>query len=310
MNVRAEFQGFNTNIQRSDFALKSFDDIEYRALNRLNKSKVNGQFQGELFCKINRAAFCSFCISQDLIRLSTNKEDKKLIPIKDLKVFLQKHHARTSGKKQDLIERVDSIDSSFFGKHYYILTDKGSEFLHEYWDLRAELNTRSAEELLLLKLNRCNITFPAYYKLRKKLSSCYPDNDVIWSLLNDQVLEYSFQKNYASLRETYLNMALILEEDKMYDHAFEYFGMTICFDLNGYSVSEKPQLIPWLATRLICHYEYCSDAMLRVIYSQCRINKLFFSEENFISLINEVVSSKRYLSYIECDNLVLKYISG
>lgn len=295
------------NAQRSNFVLSTFDDIEYRALNRLNKAKVNGQFQGELLYSINRDAFCSFCVSQDLIRLSTSEEDKKLMSLTNLKVYLQKHHAKVSGKKQDLINRIDSIDPSFFGKNYYILTDKGNTLLREYWELRANLRIRSAEELLLLKLDRCNIPFFVYNEQRKLLSSCYSENDVIWGILNTQVLDYSFQKNYVSLRETYLNMALILEEDKMYDRAFEYFCLTICFDLNGYSVSGKPQLIQWLANRLFCLRQYYSDGIPELVYSQCLIDKLYFSKENFVSLVNEIISTKKYLSFSECNDLVLKY---
>ena len=256
------------NTTKSNFNLSSFSDIEYRALNRLNKSKIDEDFQGELYITINRTAFCNFCISQGLIRLSTNAEDQKLLTMSVYKAYLREHHLKVSGNKQELIDRINNFDSSFFGKRHYILTDKGKEFLYSFWASRESHPIPSPEEQLRSKLNNYNIPMSVYNKRKELFSSCYSENDVIWNIFNDRILEYFFQSKYTSLRETYLNMALLLEDDKMYDKAFRYFCMTICFDVNGYSGLNKPTLISWIANRLFYLRQYYSEVLPSITYSQ------------------------------------------
>ena len=296
------------NTTKSNFNLSSFSDIEYRALNRLNKSKIDEDFQGELYITINRTAFCNFCISQGLIRLSTNAEDQKLLTMSVYKAYLREHHLKVSGNKQELIDRINNFDSSFFGKRHYILTDKGKEFLYSFWASRESHPIPSPEEQLRSKLNNYNIPMSVYNKRKELFSSCYSENDVIWNIFNDRILEYFFQSKYTSLRETYLNMALLLEDDKMYDKAFRYFCMTICFDVNGYSGLNKPTIISWIANRLFYLRQYYSEVLPSITYSQCLFDKQYCSEENFSALINELVTAEKALSNEKCEMLLQKYI--
>ena len=132
-----------------------------------------------------------------------------------------------------------------------------------------------------------------YNKHRQLFPPCYSDNDVIWNIFNDRILEYSFQSKYTDLRETYLNMALLLEDDKMYVKAFSYFCMTICFDINGYSRLNQPTLIAWIANRLFYLRKHYSEVLPSIIYSQCLFNKQYCSEENFSALISDLVTAEK-----------------
>lgn len=189
------------NTVKSNFSLNSFSDIEYRALNRLKNAKIDEDFQGELNLTIHRPSFCDFCISEGLIRLSTSTEDQKLLTIAVYKTYLHEHHLKVSGNKQELINRINNFDSSFFGKKHYILTDKGKELLYSFWDSRENRPTLAPEERLKSKLNKYNIPMSIYNKHRQLFPPCYSDNDVIWNIFNDRILEYSFQSKYTDLRE-------------------------------------------------------------------------------------------------------------
>ena len=92
---------------QSTFSLDAFSDIEYRALNRLNKSNIDDQFFGELSVRIDRKAFCDFCLSKHLIRFSSPAEDEKLTTIKECKKFLQSESLKTSGSKTELVNRIN-----------------------------------------------------------------------------------------------------------------------------------------------------------------------------------------------------------
>ena len=295
------------NTVKSNFSLNSFSDIEYRALNRLKNAKIDEDFQGELNLTIHRPSFCDFCISEGLIRLSTSTADQKLLTIAVYKTYLHEHHLKVSGNKQELINRINNFDSSFFGKKHYILTDKGKELLYSFWDSRENRPTLAPEERLKSKLNKYNIPMSIYNKHRQLFPPCYSDNDVIWNIFNDRILEYSFQSKYTDLRETYLNMALLLEDDKMYVKAFSYFCMTICFDINGYSRLNQPTLIAWIANRLFYLRKHYSEVLPSIIYSQCLFNKQYCSEENFSALISDLVTAEKAFSNEECKILLQKY---
>lgn len=283
----------------------TWDDIHYRALNKLKNARTNDNFSGELSMRIDRPKFCDFCLSKNLIRYSTPEEDMELISITECKEFLKKNHLRITGRKADLVQRIFLYDSSFFGSKHYVITETGINTLHKYWELRKLQNNQPEESILDRKLKKYNISLKKYLIVQKELPYSPPINDVVWAILNERTLEYSFNKSYYDLRNNYLNMALLLEEETKYIQALQYFLMVICFDVNGYNFEYqqfgqigRPNLVHWICDRVYYLRSYYCQSISIVAYSQCQIKKLYCTEINFITLIDDIVNSYKR---IDCD---------
>lgn len=317
MGILDVFQKYTTRVNVMDKTANStffdnkelaFKDIEYRALNKLKNSKTSSLFEGELSLKINRQDFCALCLSYKLIRYSTVEEDKRLFTINDYKEFLCTNSLKTSGKKNELIQRIEHFNSDFFGKKHYILTEKGFEFLHKYWNTREQNNIKSATELHIQKLNKYQIKESEFQRFKEQLSFAPTENDVIWGILNERILYFISGDNYIESRNTYLNMALLLEEEKNPQRALEFFLVVICYDINGYSSQNKPRLIPWIANRIYYSRIHYDINIAIIAYSQCLIPQTIFSESMFLSLINSIVYSEDKLSNNDYEALLNKYL--
>lgn len=298
----------NDMCSKQEYDDLAFKDIEYRALNKLKNSHIQDTFSGLLSLEIDRKEFCKLCLSKELIRYSNAEEDKKLITVNECKDFLRSNSMKVSGKKAELIQRIDIFSPDFFGKKYYIVTDKGMSFLHRHWEQRTLDNFKTDQDIHCLKLNKYHISESEFNDFKRDLPFAPFDNDVIWGILNDRTLKYSYSASYSDLRENYLNMALLLEEEQHRERALEYFLMVICFDINGYSSLGKPELIQGIAERIYRSRIYYSEDIAVVAYSQSQINKSYFSEDMFLSLVNDIVSSESHISYEQTKDILSAYL--
>lgn len=114
--------------------LSNFENIHYRALNKLKKSKVGAGFQGQISTLIDYEKFCSYCFQEGLIRYSTPAEDQDLFTISEYKFFLQNMGLKISGNKKELAQRILEASPSFFGQKHIMLTDTGNRVLGEHWN--------------------------------------------------------------------------------------------------------------------------------------------------------------------------------
>ncbi len=288
-----------------------FGDLEYRALNKLKNSKINDEPNGGVFLIIDRKDFCQLCLSQELIRYSSIEEDKQLTTVNECKDFLRANSMKISGKKAELTQRISEKDPSFFGNRHYIITEKGMNLLQNHWDEQTKicLNNLTHQNVLLQKLKKYEITQGEFDAYKGSLPFSPFDNDVIWGILNNRQLKYSISRSFSELRDTYLNMALLLEEEKANDRALEYFLMVICFDINGYSPIRRPVLIGWIAKHIWRLQSNYDTPLGSAAYSQCQIDKIYFSEDKFLSLVNDIVTSKKHISYKQTENWLNKYLS-
>lgn len=298
----------NSMCSKEEYDTLAFGDVEYRALNKLRNSRIQDAFSGELSILVDRDKFCKLCLSENLIRYSNAEEDKKLITANECKEFLRSHSMKVSGKKEELVQRIEVVAPCFWGNKHYIITDKGMSFLRRHWHQRALNNVKTEQDIHNLKLSKYQISESEFNIAKTKIPFDAFDNDVIWSILNDRTLKYSFSKSFAKLRDNYLNMALLLEEEHRYSKALEYFSMVICFDINGYSAFSKPYLIPWIADRVYFLRPHYENTIAEVAYSQCFLKKAYFSEAAFISLINEIVSSEERITPDKAKKLLEKYM--
>ncbi len=69
------------------------------------------------------------------------------------------------------------------------------------------------------------ISNPYWHKIK--------DNDIIWSVFNGRILEYTKAKMWSSLNSNYSNMATLLIEESKYEQALDYIFASAFLDTSG-----------------------------------------------------------------------------
>ena len=73
----------------------------------------------------------------------------------------------------------------------------------------------------------------AYKELEKKFGSKPKENDVLWRLFNEQVLQTTKDQNFGLLRNSYSEAAKILRKEKKFLHSLLYYFYISYLDING-----------------------------------------------------------------------------
>jgi len=73
----------------------------------------------------------------------------------------------------------------------------------------------------------------AYKKLEKKFGFKPKENDVLWRLFNDRILQTTIDQDFGLLRNAYFEAAEILREEKKFLHSLLYFFYVCYLDING-----------------------------------------------------------------------------
>lgn len=287
--------------------LVNFTDIQYYALESLKNSYIDSNFPDEISALLDRKAFCTYCLSEDLIRFSTPEEDKCLIKVQECKEYLKKASLKVSGNKKELIQRISDFNPTYFGNQHYIITDKGQQLLKNHRTLRKGTST-PAKLSLDQKMQKYSVSYNEFSALKTQIPFSASENDIIWGILNQKVVSNSCISNLSALRDTYLSMALLAEDECNYEQSLEFFIVTICFDVNGHLTDERPQLIQWISNRVFYLRAYYDMNIPTVAYSKCHADKPYFSVNTFTSLIESIISSSAQLSYAECEQLLASFL--
>ena len=73
----------------------------------------------------------------------------------------------------------------------------------------------------------------AYKKLEKKFGFKPRENDVLWRLFNERILQTTIDQDFGLLRNAYLEAAEILREEKKFLHTLLYHFYVCYLDING-----------------------------------------------------------------------------
>lgn len=150
-------------------------------------------------------------------------ESLKSLKVVELKTILEKIGQKKAGKKEELIQRIvgsstyDDIKGIFSLEVQYCLSQKGIDFLEAHNDY-----------VLIHKHHNLEIDWKEYDKTKAKLGKEYSFYDVVWTILNQRILNSS---DYG--RSEYLNMYQLLLEERKNKQALEMLLRVVHNDLSG-----------------------------------------------------------------------------
>lgn len=152
--------------------------------------------------------------------------------VSTLKMELSKIGAKTTGKKEKLIERILELEDNAtleaqFPDKYFIPTEKGEQEI-------------SANEYVLY-LHRKH--YMSIWEMNKLLNATgvkqLPYRDILWGEFNRQSLEHISNLDFGLYRNTRLSMYDFLMEENRYKDAFSCLCEVIYSDFSGLGNSER-----------------------------------------------------------------------
>lgn len=186
-------------------------------------------------------------IEKGFITIGTIENTLKYESISNLKKQLKLFSLKVSGNKEILVDRLlSNVDSNYlesiFPDKYYQLSPLGqSELSENNYIIHIHKNNLADLDIWKANIIANNKNLPLY--------------DNIWEYLNRYSLKYYSKKDFGLYRNSRLDMALFLSNEKKYKHALAMISEVIFYDLNSfnynYSTLEKDfNLEDFLAIRI------------------------------------------------------------
>lgn len=157
------------------------------------------------------------------IKQSTFEDSMNLNTVNELKDILRENNLKISGRKAELIERLnenlpDDIKSKLIeSTPAYTTADKGKELLKEHGYIAKAFRDR-------------HITVPDAILEKETLPDWATFNDIRWSILNKQSFMHDVNRNYGRLSMSTRAMAEVLMEEQDYInsavHYIHYFFLS------------------------------------------------------------------------------------
>ncbi len=177
--------------------------------------------------------------SEGYIRESTDKESLCHLKVAELKTIASDIGISGAGKKEVLCNRIidtvtDETLINYKLDHYWMLTDKGREELHNnpYIELYTGFHRYHLMEIGL-----------GYEKIASELNGLSPNRyrDVVWKNLNEMsVSSYASAMkttNFFQYREVLRTMGLFLEEEGKYKEGLYLYLRCVYYDINFKAVA-------------------------------------------------------------------------
>lgn len=200
----------------------------------------------------------------------------KHLLVPDLKAMLSKIGEKTTGKKDDLINRIlnvyslDDLEQELTIRNY-ALTEKGKEEL------------KQNEYVLYLHRHHYMSVWDMNNRLYRNNPSHLKYRDIIWGYFNEQSEMYFQNFDFGLYRNTRLSMHDFLIEEKKFKTALELLIEVISFDLSGLGNKDKP----------ISMQEH---QLLRETRCKSRLTNLFkTNDKNEITLPSGIIHYFEYL---------------
>lgn len=174
----------------------------------------------------NPQAVLDSLLDRDFITIGGIRDTLQRQTVSTLKMELSKIGAKTTGKKETLIERILELEDTStleaqFPDKYFVPTEKGAReisaneyvpYLHRkrymsVWEMNKLLNAPTAQHL--------------------------PYRDILWGEFNRQSLEHISNLDFGLYRNTRLSMYEFLMEEKRYRDAFSCLCEVLYSDFSG-----------------------------------------------------------------------------
>lgn len=172
-------------------------------------------------------------LDRGFITIGGIKDTLQRQTVSALKIELSRIGAKTTGKKENLIERILELENTAtleaqYPNRYFVLTEKGAQeisineyvfYLHRkhymsVWEMNRQLfNTTDSRHL--------------------------PYRDILWEEFSRQSLEHKSNLDFGLYRNTRLSMYSFLMEENRYKDAFSCLCEVLYSDLSGLGNSER-----------------------------------------------------------------------
>ncbi len=189
----------------------------------------NNSFQGFWiyeYSVTNPQTILDSLYSRGFICLADVRSSLKKLVVADLKELLSKVGQKTSGKKDDLIERVLEVYrtedlESLFPDRYYALTELG------------EAELKQNEYVIYLHRHHYMSVWDMNIKLNINNPNCLGYRDMLWGEFNKRSLDFAKEHRFGAYRNTRLDMHDFLLDEKKYKTALFHLCEVVSYDLSG-----------------------------------------------------------------------------
>ncbi|MFC0525515.1 SAP domain-containing protein [Pontibacillus salicampi] len=212
-----------------------------------------------------------------------------------LKEILKSKNLKVSGKKADLIARIEEYFTdveieSYVDRNVYKATAKGEEALNEYYYIvpAHRFDTKDG-------------VYNAANAIRhvKKFDYNPPNGDISWGLFQLAYMEYAKERSYGLMRNVITNKAAQLKREEKYETSLFHYLRVFIFDTSGLSngrhLDHPDILLPLPANKHII------DLMEILEMSENELRELF--ENTWDKTRNEL--PYHYLTLDECYRCLL-----
>ncbi|MFB9974579.1 SAP domain-containing protein [Allobacillus sp. SKP2-8] len=217
-----------------------------------NDSSFPGYFEYQY--GIEPARTVNTLLSSGYLRESTPIESVSSLRVPEIKEILKSKDLKVSGKKADLISRIEeNFDSEevkpFLKTSSFKITDFGNDVLKRYYYI-VPAHKYSSQD------GTYNVATVLQY-MNSIGSDEKPSNDEIaWSLYTKAYAKYKKEGSYGLMRNTIFSMAEQLQKENKSEEAITFYFRVFILDLSGSSNSEYlawPELLtiaPGLISRV------------------------------------------------------------
>lgn len=236
-------------------------------------------------------------IKTSMLNASSDKELLQKLKVSELKEILKENNLSTSGKKEELVERIEqSLKPHKFRKKFskdkvYFLSESGRAYIERnrfFLDIHRKSEMDNFEGLL-----------------EKFLTSNFSNfNDILWAQLQQEKIVHQSRRDYALLRNTHLSMARILQEEGNLKQALIEYLKVIYIDLSGYGNNNTLEsfsllfIAPGISKKIKELSGYLDESVFESVYKE-KLPFRYFSKKQYESIVNEIatgleVDLKRY----------------
>lgn len=283
-----------------------------------NNDEYSLYFEGR-YGIVNISTLHRWLYEQGYFRKANFHEAINLCKIPELKTILESIGLKKTGKKADLIERIennidDDLKSLIASRcDRLFITEKGVDFLEENGDY------------YMWHKKSYGVTFEEFNKHRLLQGKRRKFHDTIFNVLSQKAAEYQVKGYFSQLEMIYFWLAESLYDDEKYDLAIRYYIYRLYFSTNlayhvalfdvklvkFYGVEKEQEYIKSLhetfnqgtLDRLIELKDYYNDHILDIVYDlqmlpYCIFDKMDMADAIHDLLNRECFDADHYTNYI------------
>lgn len=235
LGVSNEIPSLNDLIAAATPSTQGLYPHEILMLNYASTYKTSGNiFQGFWLYEYgvnNPQAVLESLLDRGFITIGGTKDTLQRQTVSTLKMELSKIGAKTTGKKETLIERILELEDTAtleaqFPDKYFVPTEKGAR---EICDNEYVLYLHRKRYMSVWEMNKL---------LNANGNRHLPYRDILWGEFNRQSLEHINNLDFGLYRNTRLSMYEFLMEENRYKDAFSCLCEVLYSDFSGLGNSE------------------------------------------------------------------------